>query len=126
MREINALVERYQAHARFAFVYILEAHAVDEWPVRCTNADLPQHKCLADRATAADRLRRDYPLHPQLHLLLDNEHDDFQHTYPSWPFRYWVLHHPAAGPTVALKMAPDADLASLEPLQDWCARHLPN
>lgn len=119
MADMNALVERYHHKASFAFVYILEAHAIDEWPVRSTNADLKQHRSLADRAAAAKRLVVEYPLHPQLHLLLDNEQNEFNSTYSSWPFRYWVIRDGQ----VAVKMMPDGDQVSLALLKEWCATH---
>lgn len=120
MADVNALVERYHRTATFAFVYILEAHAVDEWPVRCTNADLPQHKNTADRLRAARRLQEEYPLHPALTLLLDNEQNEFNRVYASWPFRFWVVRNGR----VVLKMVPDGDQVSLDALQDWCAENL--
>jgi hypothetical protein len=120
MNDMNALVERYHGSALFAFVYILEAHAVDEWPVRCTNADLRQHKSLSDRANAAKRLVAEYPLHPKLHLLLDNEANEFNNTYASWPFRYWVVQDGV----VRVKMMPNGDKVTLTALQDWCAANL--
>eukprot|EP01032_Pedospumella_encystans_P022707 gene22707-25721_t len=36
----------------FAFVYILEAHAQDEWPVPCECTDVSQHQTMQDRAQA--------------------------------------------------------------------------
>ena len=81
MSAMNALVEQYRHRAVFAFVYIQEAHAVDEWPVRSINADVRQHRSLEDRTAAARRLQAEFPLHAQMHLLLDNEHNDFNCTY---------------------------------------------
>jgi hypothetical protein len=117
---MNALVERYHHAAVFAFVYILEAHAVDEWPVRSTNADVKQHKSLTDRAAAASRLQAEYPLHPRLHLLLDNEQNDFNNTYASWPFRYWIV----KDGKIALKLMPDGDTVHMSHVQEWCAANL--
>ena len=120
MSAMNALVEQYRHCAVFAFVYIQEAHAIDEWPVRSTNADVRQHRSLEDRGAAAKRLQAEFPLHTQLHLLLDNEHNDFNCTYSSWPFRYWVIR----SGRLALKLMPEGDQVSMQPVQDWCAEHL--
>ena len=121
MRDINALVEKYCRRAvQFAFVYILEAHASDEWPVpREECVDLRQHRSMLDRARAAQLLAREYPLHPELTLLLDNRDNAFNAAYASWPFRYWIVQDGR----VALKMIPvDGDKANLQALADWLKR----
>jgi len=39
---------------RFALVYIMEAHALDEWPILDTKRGLCQHTTLDERAAAAE------------------------------------------------------------------------
>ena len=119
MHSINALVEQYHAVAQFAFVYILEAHAHNEWPVPCETTDLNQHVTLSDRAHAAALLQKEYPLHPQMHLLLDNMHNEFNGTFASWPFRYWIIRNGK----VELKLMPKGDQVSMEPLEAWLREH---
>jgi len=119
MHTINALVEKYHFVARFAFVYILEAHAHDEWPVPCECTDVAQHKTLQDRALAASLLVNEYPLHPKLNLLLDNIQNEFNNTYASWPFRYWIIRNGK----VELKLMPEGDQTSMKPLEDWLRSH---
>lgn len=103
MHTINTLVEKYHFLAQFAFVYILEAHAQDEWPVPCECVDVAQHRTMQDRADAAGLLATEYPLHPKLNLLLDNIQNEFNSTYASWPFRYWIIRNGR----VELKLMPE-------------------
>jgi hypothetical protein len=39
---------------RFALVYIMEAHALDEWPILDTEQGLYQHTTLDERAAATE------------------------------------------------------------------------
>ena len=119
MQAMNRIVDRYCDRAVFAFVYILEAHASDEWPVPCSSADILQHTSTLDRALAARRLQVEYPLHPRLNLLLDNTENEFNSTYASWPFRYWIIRNGR----VELKLMPEGDQTSMKPLEDWLRGH---
>ena len=115
MPVLHELVEAYHKHVTFAFVYILEAHAIDEWPVPCNNRDVKQHKSLADRANAAHKMMQEFPLPPQVHLLLDSEDNSFNTAYASWPFRYWVIE----GGILKCKLMPQSDLVSMDALKTW-------
>ena len=120
MEQINSLADQYHTRVTFAFMYILEAHAIDEWPVPCNNEDIPQHKSLLDRATAAKRLMAEFPLSPKIHLLLDNEWNDFNNLYSSWPFRFWVVRDNK----IVLKLMPEGDKVSMEQLQNWLSANM--
>ncbi len=103
----------------FACVYVLEAHACDEWPVAMAHRDVRQHRSLADRVAAATAFLADYPLAPELPLFADPAGEPFNAAYSSWPTRFWVLEpgEPGGVPRIVLKPMPkDAryDLAELE------------
>jgi len=77
-------------------VYILEAHASDEWPINnlpdgvsCLN----QHVTLQDRQEACQLFKQSYPnsLHTELKIVLDGPDNEFNKEYPSWPFRLWII-----------------------------------
>ena len=84
----------YEAHrerASFAFVYIAEAHATDEWQLATNEAErvlLPQHTTLADRFAAARegvaRLRLTLP------VLVDGMDDAVSEAFAAWPERIYV------------------------------------
>lgn len=100
----------------FMFVYILEAHAYDEWPISCLNEVIPQHRNVSDRAEAAKILQQTYPLDSNVTMILDNEDNDFSRVFAAWPFRYCVL----KDGRVELKMGLEKDgSVSLRQLKSW-------
>lgn len=112
------LILKYEAYIQFAFVYILEAHAIDEWPINEPNVLFPQHKNINDRIDIATKLMADYPLPACVQIYVDNENDYFNNTYSSWPFRYWILHNQR----VVLKNIPEgeeSDEVSLSQMKSW-------
>ena len=47
---MNALADAWsKRNYAFALVYVMEAHAVDEWPVAMCEKDFEQHRTFADR-----------------------------------------------------------------------------
>ena len=84
MSEINDIVHSYSSKVNFVFVYILEAHAADEWPIKELATEIPQHKCVEDRIACAKRFLSEYSMHKDIRIVIDNEDDAFVHQYPSW------------------------------------------
>lgn len=77
-------------------IYILEAHATNEWPVNNLPEginELNQATTLLERIAAANLFKRTYgsQLHPNVRLIVDGENNEFNSTYASWPFRVWIL-----------------------------------
>jgi len=70
-------------------VYILEAHANDEWPIGASYSCLAQHKTLAERVVAAQQLRTKYGL--QLPVYVDAMDNNFDRAYCAWPERFYVV-----------------------------------
>lgn len=86
----------YKDVADFAMVYILEAHATNEWPINNLPegvSSLNQHVTLQDRQDACKLFQQTYSslLHPQMKIVLDGAENQFNELYPSWPFRLWIL-----------------------------------
>lgn len=105
--------------ARFVFVYIQEAHATDEWPFPGINDTVKQHRNMEDRLASARLLQSSFPMHPAMHVVLDSQDNTFNKTFPSWPFRYYVID---SGGIVRVKAMPEgenSDCASLNQLVDW-------
>lgn len=113
------MYQAYRERASFAFVYIAEAHAIDEWQLR-TNEDegvlLHQHTTLEERFAAAregaERLQLTLP------VLVDGMDDAVSEAFSAWPERIYVA-DPAG--RVAFKggpgpweFDPDAAAAALE------------
>ncbi len=104
------------------FVYIMEAHGRDEWYVSSINDDVDQHKTIEDRLAAAKVLLERYPLHEGIRFVLDNMDNDFNATYSSWPFRYWIIDERQ---TIALKAMPKGDQVDLDSLIVWLENRFP-
>jgi hypothetical protein len=104
-----------QEGVKFVFVYIAEAHAVDEWPVLSVNDSFRQHVTLGDRYSAALAFLNTFPLSRNFDVILDNPENEFNLSYSSWPTRYWAIRRGK----VAVKMMPDIDRISLDALSDW-------
>lgn len=70
-------------------VYILEAHANDEWPVGSQLFDYPQATTMELRAKAAyDFVTQFSILAP---VVLDTIDNAFETEYAPWPFRFYVV-----------------------------------
>lgn len=78
---------------RFAGVYLLEAHAQDEWPISEAPKAFRQHASLAERLAAARALLADCEVAAPLReaFFADAMGDPFDAAYASWPLRFWVL-----------------------------------
>ena len=112
---IRQLADQYHSDVQFLFVYILEAHAADEWPIGELEPEIPQHRTVQDRLQAAASFLAKHPLPASVLLAVDNEANDFVDLYCSWPFRYWVVDQGR----VALKCMPDGDQVDLVALERW-------
>lgn len=109
------MVADYHHKVNFLFVYILEAHAEDEWPIKELQVEIKQHKCVADRLEAARNFIGEYDLHHCMKIAVDNEDNAFVEQYASWPFRYWGFQQGR----IVVKAMPDGDAVVMEPLMKW-------
>mmetsp|Transcript_7346 Transcript_7346/g.12975 ORF Transcript_7346/g.12975 Transcript_7346/m.12975 type:complete len:129 (-) Transcript_7346:296-682(-) len=98
MPHINAIVRRFGVQegskvATFGLIYIMEAHAVDEWPIAEAPRDIVQHRTIDERLAAARILLADVDVAAELrsNCYADAIDNCFDAAYASWPFRFWVL-----------------------------------
>lgn len=81
---------------RWAMVYTMEAHAVDEWPISSARYEpsgapvcIPQHKTLEERLAAARTFQETFSVpFPVCVDLMDNR---FESLFCTWPFRVYIL-----------------------------------
>lgn len=95
---INEVVLNYSEKVQFRFVYIAEAHAMDEWPVssgRFTKTGKPvlvnQPKTLQDRCLLAEDFTREYNFHLETFVDLPEAGDPFEKAYAPWPLRFFLI-----------------------------------
>jgi len=71
-------------------VYILEAHAEDQWPIGA-QIKYNQHKTIEERLAAAHDLVKfeDW----KFEVKVDTMDNTFEDTFASWPTRLYVLHN---------------------------------
>ncbi|KNC46227.1 iodothyronine deiodinase [Thecamonas trahens ATCC 50062] len=89
-------VEHGEAAPAWAFIYVEEAHALDEWPISSSRyhptgevVAVAQAKTVDDRAEAATHFADLYQL--RLPVFLDTLDNEFQTTYGAWPLRFYVF-----------------------------------
>lgn len=97
----------------FVFVYILEAHACNEWPVGNRTIQLLQHTTIESKIAAAKLLQDKYPV--KCRVVVDSEEDTFVNVFCSWPFRFWIVHNNK----VQLKCMPDGHIVNIDALENW-------
>lgn len=74
----------------FLTVYIAEAHARDQWPMGKTISCVDQPKTLEERLRNAQQCKTNYKF--EVAMVVDNMNNDFDLTYGSWPFRFYVIY----------------------------------
>lgn len=94
---LAAMHRRWSAVADFAYVYVEEAHAADEWPLGAVESH-PQPTTEAARLALAQRFGREYaaPAHraadaPPIPVVVDGMANAFNRAYAVWPERLYVL-----------------------------------
>ena len=54
---LDLLFEKYKSKVQFLVVYVMEAHAKQEWPLGTTRSSIGQHKTIEERIAAANAHR---------------------------------------------------------------------
>ena len=54
---LDLLFEKYKSKVQFLVVYVMEAHAKQEWPLGTTRSSIGQHKTIEERIAAANAYR---------------------------------------------------------------------
>jgi hypothetical protein len=87
----------YCKYINFRFIYILEAHAQDEWPIcsaRWSPTQMPikynQTHTIEERLTVTKDFIRDFDF--QIPVVIDKPEENlFEKLYASWPIRIYVI-----------------------------------
>jgi len=86
----------------FLMVYIVEAHAVDEWPVG-DPLKITQPISTIERCGVARAFCRAYDL--KVPMIVDTISNEFSETFAAWPIRFYVLNE--RGRRLVYKAQPD-------------------
>ena len=97
MSQLSSLYQTYSKTVNFRFIYILEAHAQDEWPIcsaRWSPTETPiqynQTRTIAERLAVAKDFVRDFNI--DMPVVVDKpEGNLFEKLYAPWPVRIYVI-----------------------------------
>jgi len=74
----------------FVCIYIQEAHASDEWPVRTKKSlCVKQHQTLTERCLRGKSLVDEYLF--EMPVYVDTMRNTFEATYGAWPLRAFII-----------------------------------
>ena len=83
-------------HVQFKFVYILEAHATDTWPMPSSRynptgevVNIPTHTCIEERVAAAKALVDSMKVKGE--VLVDTMDDIFNTEFSAWPVMFYAI-----------------------------------
>jgi len=84
------MFDTFKNECEFVFIYITEAHAMDEWPIRTKNElCIKQPQTLQDRCLLAKSLTSTYQF--AMPVFVDTMENLFQITYAAWPLRAFIV-----------------------------------
>jgi len=83
------LYHEFNSVADFLTIYIMEAHASDEWP-QGKRIKINQHKNLLDRFEAVHKFQKENNF--IIRMAIDNIDNSFCEKYSSWPEQYFIIH----------------------------------
>jgi len=89
VEDIHRLQDKYDRQGvKFLAVYIVEAHAIDEWPVG-DPLKVTQPRTIAERCGVARAFMGEYKL--RLPMVVDQMDNNFSEAYSGWPVRFYVV-----------------------------------
>ena len=115
------MVEIYK-NINWIFVYISEAHAIDEWPVqspRFTHDNQPlvirQSYDLDSRINLANEFKKNYNFLPRLYISPPDLLLNFEIIYKPWPFRIYGFD----GFNISFASEPEACITYTDKVVEW-------
>ena len=90
---MNKLYDQYNnnsSNMSFLTIYVSEAHASDEWPIRTKKElTLKQHKTQNERINVANNFISNFNY--KIPTIVDNMNNEFANKYSAWPFRAFII-----------------------------------
>lgn len=89
LKDLQQLYFDFKEKADFLTIYIIEAHASDEWPLG-KKICIPQHKTLDDRMKVAKNFIEHFDY--KIPMVVDPMSNNFNNVFAAWPERYFIIH----------------------------------
>jgi hypothetical protein len=107
---IHNIADEFKSHpVDILTVYILEAHATDEWPISSSRYSptgsavaFEQHKKLQDRIGAANKFVEDFNY--RIPMCVDTMENQFEKEYAPWPIRFYIVEKLAENEPVKISL----------------------
>lgn len=97
---LRELACEYQNQIIFLFIYIIEAHAQDVWPIssgRFVPSKEPiiinEHQTIEDRLAACEQFVEMYNIGSEFSMVMDSMANEFERKYGAWPLRFYGVNH---------------------------------
>lgn len=94
----------FQKRVQLVGVYIVEAHAIDEWPVG-DPLKITQPKSTIERCGVARAFVQEYQLRTP--MIVDGIENEFSEEFAGWPVRFYVVEKEPEGWVLKFKAQPD-------------------
>jgi len=118
--DLHAIYQQYKHAYDFVCVYIMEAHAMDEWPISSPRGsvdgkpiNIKQPKSIEQRLALADKFVADYKF--EIPMVVDPMDNSFDEVFCAWPFRFYTV----KDGKLAFKAQPHKAQYDLNHLRAW-------
>ena len=88
---LDLLFEKYKSKVQFLVVYVMEAHAAQEWPLGITRSSIGQHKTIEERIAAANAHRTKNITLLNFPFVVDTMDNIFYEKFGAWPETHLVI-----------------------------------
>jgi hypothetical protein len=89
--QLHELQDRFAARCDFLLIYVVEAHATDQWPIGQPAAFCQRQARTAAERCAAARLMLAPPLSCRLPVLCDAMDNGLEQAFRAWPLRFVIV-----------------------------------
>jgi hypothetical protein len=85
------LFEKYKNKVQFLVVYVMEAHAKQEWPMGTIRSSIGQHKTIEERKIAANAHRAKNSTLSKFPFVIDTMDNIFYEKFGAWPETHLLI-----------------------------------
>lgn len=111
---MNQLYLKYSERLNLVTVYIMEAHATDEWRLQSSQVMVQQPKSTAERMQVAREFRSALSWRIPIWCDPPEEGDPFEREFAPWPLRFYIVRPDRTLAYVARPVDETYDLVELQ------------